>query len=342
MAKYSYTFDPDATENTAAAIYRLARDGGPDVLDVGSGPGIVAGALAGADGKLVTCLDFDAEALQEAKQAGAHETHVIDLESPSWTAPIEGRTYDTVILADVLEHLRRPEQVLEPLRRDFVRDDGQLVISVPNAAHQALVAELLSGNLDYTTTGLIDATHLRWFTRRSITELLERCGFLVTEVHRTHRTLEQTLQAHRLAELPANARELLAALGDDAATLQYILRARPSTATGQLEVLRQELAQEREAARQRSKELARLEAELAQANKLVHAERQFAFKELSAGASAHFAVQAENARLRKRVTAMEKWNNDVRRSATFRIGRVLAAAAHPGRALRRVVKRLGR
>ena len=48
-----------------------------------------------------------------------------------------------------------------------------------------MLAELLSGNLDYTTTGLIDATHVRWFTRRSITELLERCGFLVTEIHRT-------------------------------------------------------------------------------------------------------------------------------------------------------------
>lgn len=342
MAKYSYTFDPDATENTAAAIYRLARDGGTDVLDVGSGPGIVAGALAGADGKLVTCLDFDADALQEAKQAGAHETHVIDLESPQWTTPIEGKRFDTVILADVLEHLRRPELVLEPLRHEFLRDDGQIVVSVPNAAHQALVAELLSGNLDYTTTGLIDATHLRWFTRRSITELLERCGFLVTEVHRTHRTVEQTLQAHRLAELPDNARELLAALGDDAATLQYILRARPSTAAGQLTVLRQELAEERETGRQYSMQVERLQAELAQANQLVEAERQFAFRELSAGASAHFAVQSENARLRKRVATLEKWNNDVRRSTTFRIGRLLAAAAHPGRALRRVAKRLGR
>jgi 2-polyprenyl-3-methyl-5-hydroxy-6-metoxy-1,4-benzoquinol methylase len=342
MAKYSYSFDPDAVENTAASIYRLARDGGRDVLDVGSGPGIVAAALAGADDKMVTCLDFDSEALQEAKQAGVHETHVVDLESPDWTVAIQGRQFDTAILADVLEHVRRPELVLQPLRHELVREDGQLVVSIPNAAHQALVAELLSGNLDYTTTGLIDATHLRWFTRRSITELLERCGFLVTEIHRTHRTVEQTLQAHRLVELPDSARELLAALGDDAATLQYILRARPTTAVGQVSAVRTELAELRRQLKDARDSHIRLEAELTQANALVEAERQFAFRELSAGEAAHLAVQSENKRLRKRLAAMEKWNRDVRGSASFRLGRVFAAAAHPGRSLRRVAGRIRR
>jgi 2-polyprenyl-3-methyl-5-hydroxy-6-metoxy-1,4-benzoquinol methylase len=342
MAKYSSSFDPDAVENTAASIYRLARDGGREVLDVGSGPGIVAAALAGADDKLVTCLDFDSDALQEAKQAGVNETHVVDLESPEWATAIQGRQFDTVILADVLEHVRRPEQVLAPLRRELVRDDGQLVVSIPNAAHQALVAELLSGHLDYTTTGLIDATHLRWFTRHSITDLLERCGFLVTEIHRTHRTVEQTLQAHRLVELPDSARQLLAALGDDAATLQYVLRARPTTTAGQVASVRAELGVVRRQLKDERDKQIRLEAELRQANALVEAEREFAFRELSAGEAAHLAVQKENARLRKRLTTMEKWNRDLRSSAAFRVGRLVAAAAHPGRGMRRVVGRIRR
>jgi len=342
LAKYSYPFDPDAPENTAAAIYRIARSGGRDVLDVGSGPGIVAAALTGADGKVVTCRDFDAEALEEAKRAGVAETHVIDLETPDWAAPVQGRTFDTVILADVLEHLRRPELVLQELRDGLVQPDGQLVVSIPNAAHQSLVAELLSGNLDYTTTGLIDATHLRWFTRRSITELLESCGFLVTEVHRTHRTIEQTSQAHRLVDLPPGGRELLASLGDDAATLQYILRAVPSTHAGALLALREEMTGLRSELKAAHDAVMRLEHELVTAGALVEQERQFALTELTAGREAHATIREENERLRKRVVKMEKWNNDIRRSAAFRASRVLAAAAHPGRSLRRLARRAGR
>ena len=61
-----YSFEPDARDNTAASVYRLVRSGGPRVLDLGSGPGIVAAYLTEHDGKVVTCVDQSPEALAAA------------------------------------------------------------------------------------------------------------------------------------------------------------------------------------------------------------------------------------------------------------------------------------
>ena len=80
MSKYSYDFDPDATNNTAATVYHAALAGGRRVLDLGSGPGIVARALATTGERLVTCADVDEEALAEAKAGGVQQ--VEDLSPP--------------------------------------------------------------------------------------------------------------------------------------------------------------------------------------------------------------------------------------------------------------------
>ena len=86
----------------------------------------------------------------------------------------------------------------------------------------------------------------------------------------------------------------------------------------------------------------RMQREVATANNLVEQERAFALEELTRGREAQATVREENERLRKRVVKMEKWNNDIRRSASFRAGRLLAALAHPGRALRRITRRVSR
>ena len=71
MAEYEYTFDADDPNNTAASVYRLAGAGGTRILDLGSGPGVVAAALQDRDGKRVTCVDSSASALAAARKEGA-------------------------------------------------------------------------------------------------------------------------------------------------------------------------------------------------------------------------------------------------------------------------------
>lgn len=194
--KYDYAWDPDAENNTAASIYALARQGGPRVLDIGSGPGLIASRLATVDGKQVVCVDCDAEALADAQAGGVQETHCVDLGAPDWFASLAGRRFDVVVLADVLEHLYSPAALLEAIRdNDLLADDGHLVVSIPNAAHESVLAELMTGHFRYTTTGLLDSTHVRWFTLDSLSTLLGSTGFMTTRVHRTLRTVEAALQA---------------------------------------------------------------------------------------------------------------------------------------------------
>jgi len=248
-SKYTYPFDPEARNKTASTIYRLARRGGRRVLDIGSGPGIVAGALASGAGKEVTCVDVDAAALKQARAAGVAATHVVDLRDTHWHVELGGTAYDTVLLADVLEHVVDPERILRDIRREgIVADDGQLVVSVPNANHESVLVELATGHFGYTETGLLDGTHVRFFTLDSITVLLEATGFTVVEVHRTLKPWVDTQHSYRAQELPKVVRAALPSLGLQGRTYQYVLLVRPSTEAARITALTEQLELARKAA----------------------------------------------------------------------------------------------
>lgn len=240
MADYEYGFDPDESNNTAASIYLMARDGGSRVLDIGSGPGVVAGYLAANDGKQVTCIDRSAESLEIARERGVSRTIPADLSGSGWAEDLDGESFDVIVLADVLEHLVDPGQVLEAIgRHELLAKDGYLVVSIPNAGHEAVLAELINGRFTYQETGLLDSTHLRFFTLVSLRELLERFGFFVTVVERTHRTAEQTSLAIHDVVLPPELRDRVLEAAAEAQTFQFIVRAEPATAARELAVQRQ-------------------------------------------------------------------------------------------------------
>jgi 2-polyprenyl-3-methyl-5-hydroxy-6-metoxy-1,4-benzoquinol methylase len=90
-----------------------------------------------------------------------------------WTAP-----FDVVVCADVLEHLPRPEALLERIRA-WLRPGGTLLVSVPNVANVSVRAALLAGRFPYADRGILDRTHLHFYTRRSARDLLTGSGFRV-------------------------------------------------------------------------------------------------------------------------------------------------------------------
>lgn len=89
--------------------------------------------------------------------------------------------YDVIILADVIEHLESPHELLE-IAKDLMKSNATLIISVPNIAHWSIRLQLLAGSFNYTETGILDATHLRWFTIDSLTNYLARCGFEIKQL----------------------------------------------------------------------------------------------------------------------------------------------------------------
>ena len=95
-----------------------------------------------------------------------------------------GSGFDVVLCADVLEHLRRPEDLLDELR-NRVRPGGRVLASIPNFAHWYPRLRVATGRFDYDRRGILDRTHLRFFTRRSFERMAAEAGWAARSVDRT-------------------------------------------------------------------------------------------------------------------------------------------------------------
>lgn len=239
---YQYEFNPAEANNTAASVFALAVEGGDRVLDLGSGPGIVSTHLAREHGRTVTCVDLDTESLLVAGKNGANRTLEADLDEVDSIDELSGEQYDVIILADVLEHLRDPAALLRSLATlDLLAPSGFLVVSIPNASHEGVVVELLAGRFQYRPTGLLDATHVRFFTYDSFSDLANSAGYVVKRTRRTRRTLEQTEFASRKAHVEPSLRSQIHDANPDASTYQFVFRLEPSDAAHELASVKSEL-----------------------------------------------------------------------------------------------------
>lgn len=110
---------------------------------------------------------------------GAHFDQVVitDLETVRTLPP----NVDVIVLADVLEHLRSPAAALQLVRR-ALRDDGRVFISVPNIANITVRLGLLVGVFEYRDRGILDHTHLRFYTKRTIRREVENAGFRILDM----------------------------------------------------------------------------------------------------------------------------------------------------------------
>jgi 2-polyprenyl-3-methyl-5-hydroxy-6-metoxy-1,4-benzoquinol methylase len=150
------------------------------VLDVGCGVGL-NGAAAKRRGARVTGIEIVAESARRAR-AVLDEVLEIDItrDEPVQRA-LDGRKFEVVLLGDVLEHVVDPASVLARLL-PYVEDDGRVVVSLPNVAAWPVRLGLLAGDFEYQKSGILDDTHLRFFTRASAVKLVEDAGLEVLTV----------------------------------------------------------------------------------------------------------------------------------------------------------------
>ncbi len=147
----------------------------PVALDIGCASGRLGRQLL--DAGLIERCDGIEPHPEAATQAAAQLNRV-------WNAPFEDSLeqapwsdYDLVIMADVLEHLVDPWRALAELQRR-VRSGAQLLLSVPNVRHHSVILPLLfQGWFDYADAGILDRTHLHFFTRASLLEAVHRAGW---------------------------------------------------------------------------------------------------------------------------------------------------------------------
>jgi len=151
---------------------------GKKVLELGCATGRVSRLLKEIKNCEVTGVEFSASAAELAHPYCA-DLLIGNLESSEFCSTIEGQ-FDVILAGDVLEHLRNPEMALDHLKRNL-SSDGYWVISTPNVAHWSMRRNLLLGKFDYTQTGMMDRTHVTWFTYKSLRQMLKDTGYKVEE-----------------------------------------------------------------------------------------------------------------------------------------------------------------
>jgi glycosyltransferase involved in cell wall biosynthesis len=142
------------------------------VLDIGSGPGGVAAELVKKNCRVEVVDQF-------AVAGSSVAAHRQDLDN-ELEFGVEGFQY--LLLLDVLEHLREPENFLDALRSKFTHEPKTLIITTPNIAFIVQRLMLLGGQFNYGKSGILDQTHKRLFTFRSLRQLLVDCGFRIKRV----------------------------------------------------------------------------------------------------------------------------------------------------------------
>ena len=150
---------------------------GDRVFEGGVSTGYFAKVLVDA-GRIVDGAELDPVAASEASSV-CDRVIVGDLSNlePSELAP----QYRAFVFGDTLEHLPDPVSVLRALRGRLA-PDGLLVVSVPNVANWAIRLSLLAGRFRYTDRGILDRTHLRFYTKRTLVEMLGEAGFRVVDL----------------------------------------------------------------------------------------------------------------------------------------------------------------
>jgi SAM-dependent methyltransferase len=199
--------------------------GARTVLDVGCGTGALGAAYHRLNPRaLLLGIDKDPKAAAVAAQR-LDQVAVADVETDPLPFQL-ANGIDCIVYGDILEHLASP---WETLRRhvEALTENGTVLICIPNVEHWSFAARLLQGTWDYEPDGLLDATHLRWFSLDSMPRVLLDAGLALCDVHPRVFDAEQG-RAFAAAIAPS-----LRALGVDlqdyltrASALQYVWRAR--------------------------------------------------------------------------------------------------------------------
>jgi 2-polyprenyl-3-methyl-5-hydroxy-6-metoxy-1,4-benzoquinol methylase len=223
-AVYDYSFDLESGRSAS----RVARLVGKNktILEVGCGPGSQSKVFREQLGCEVVGVEIDPARAEKARTY-CREVHVANLETDDLGNFLKEEKFDVVVCADVLEHLRNPEELLLRLKH-YLKADGYLVTSIPNITHASIVYEMVHGRFEYQTQGLLDSTHIKFFSCASALSIVEDAGYWVADLQKA-RFLSQHTE-FKTNPISAEDKQILAVIrsrNPDADTYQFIIKAYP-------------------------------------------------------------------------------------------------------------------
>ncbi len=172
-------------------------------------------------------VDIDSSYLESAKCV-CDGVEACDLETQTEEFYAQHAFRDCWVFGDTLEHFKNPWVVLENIRK-VIPSSGCVVACIPNAQHWSLVAKMAIGDFRYVDSGLLDRTHLRWFSRQTIVELFKDTGFIIEEgapriFHEPARDSFLPIIANFASACGVDQNLAV----NDAIPLQWVVRARPA------------------------------------------------------------------------------------------------------------------
>lgn len=192
MGKYDFELDMNANDTNPIIIGQIKQ--GSKVLEFGPAMGRMTKYLHEQLSCNVDIVEMDEESGNTAKEY-ANDSCIGEekgnIENFFWRDYFKNNHYDYMVFADVLEHLSNPKMVIQKCK-DLLKEDGQIIVSVPNLAHNAVLANLLKDEFEYQQTGLLDVDHIHFFTYRSIKKMVTDAGLYVVNENAVYHGIEQT------------------------------------------------------------------------------------------------------------------------------------------------------
>ncbi|HET9641946.1 MAG TPA: class I SAM-dependent methyltransferase [Burkholderiaceae bacterium] len=214
-------------DTTAARLLRLVGRG-KRVLELGCSVGAQSRVMT----QQLDCQVIGVEINRDAAvAAGKYCKRVIvaNLDKIDLASELNEERFDVILCADVLEHLADPLRTLLSAKSLLV-ENGRLILSVPNVAHAALVFELAHGRFDYRSRGLLDDTHIRFFTRTNLIRSASEANMLIEHLERISaipESTEFTVSPRNVAE--QSLMDYIVSHSPEAFTYQFIAVLRPSS-----------------------------------------------------------------------------------------------------------------
>jgi len=202
---YKRTVDFNNENSLSKIIKRIKPN--TSVLELGPATGYLTKYLKHELNCSVDCIEKSEEMAKQVQQF-CHTMYIQDIDDMNWKKQFPQKKYDYIILADVLEHLKEDEKTLNACRT-LLKSNGECILSIPNIAHASIIGELLKGRFDYRDEGILDKTHLKFYTKNSIEQLITKCGFSIKKIDPIYNLPENTEIGDALIDLPFEVQNLI-------------------------------------------------------------------------------------------------------------------------------------
>lgn len=211
--------DKSYYDNEREDVQTLINPNSRKILDVGCGKGKLGRILKDKLNAVVWGVEYVDDI---ASFAAENLDSVISGSIEDAIPRLPDKYFDTVIFADVLEHLVDPYDVLKKIKAKL-SDKGEIVASIPNVRHWSVVKKLLEGEWEYQEFGIMDSTHLRFFTRKSIFNMFDKAGYMITNILYVIAELEKI--SPRLISVMKESNINVETLDGESKHFQYIIKA---------------------------------------------------------------------------------------------------------------------